>query len=98
MRPRSRRGLNKVSMLHDATQKNTTPPFRSGPLAPLLKRPPVRSSRRRVSPADVAIALPGLAAGRLAESHVFEERVLQGVGQRQPLGRLVLQHAFDEVE
>lgn len=51
-----------------------------------------------MSPADVSVTLPALAAGCFAKSHVFKKRVFEGVGQGQPLGRLVLQHALDEVE
>lgn len=51
-----------------------------------------------MSPADVSISLPGLAAGCLAKSHAFKKRVFQGISQQQPLGRLVVQHAFDEVK
>lgn len=49
------------------------------------------------SPADVPVALPGLAACCLT-APVLEERVFEGIGQHQPLGRLILQHAFNEVK
>lgn len=55
-------------------------------------------SREAGSPADVAVALPALAASCLAVAAILEERVLERVGQVQPLGWFVLQHALDEVE
>lgn len=50
------------------------------------------------SPADVPVALPVLAAGCFADAPVLEERVFEGVSQGQPLGGLILQHAFNEVK
>lgn len=50
------------------------------------------------SPADVSVALPVLTARGLADAAVLKERVLEGVGQHQPLGGFILQHALDEVE
>lgn len=48
------------------------------------------------SPADVPARVPHFCAGLHAQ-HV-EEGVLEGLGQGDALGRLVLQHALDEVE
>jgi len=48
------------------------------------------------SPADVSARVPHLCA-RLHLQHV-KEWVLEGFGQADALGRLVLQHALNEVE
>ena len=52
----------------------------------------------RGSPADVPVAFPVLAARRFASPPVLEERVFERVSQSEPLGGLVLQHAFNEVK
>lgn len=51
-----------------------------------------------MSPADVPVAFPVLAACCLAKPPSLKERVFKGVSQQQPLGGLILQHAFNEVK
>lgn len=56
-----------------------------------------QSLESRGSPADVPVALPALAACCLT-APILEERVFEGIRQHQPLGGLILQHAFNEVK
>lgn len=58
----------------------------------------IQSLEAHGSPADIPVALPVLAARCLVNAHILKERVFEGVGQHQPLGGLVLQHAFNEVK